>query len=287
MKILITGTNGLVGNSLHELLQESDHKLFCSSRNLEGLAKYKVDISKKDEVDSFFKSYRPDAIINTAAMANVDLCEVEKEMCWDANVIGVQNLVEACERYGAHLTHISTDYIFDGKKESGIYTEDDEVNPQGYYAKCKLEGEKVIIGSDISYSILRTILVYGSHKNLNIVTFVKKSLEENKRINLVSDQVRMPTFTDDLSTACITASEKKAEGIFNVCGPEQMSYIEIGNRIADFFSLDKGLINHVKTGDLNQKAERPFKTGFDLTKSKKVLEYSPTNFEKSLSQIFD
>ncbi len=287
MKILITGTNGLVGNSLHELLQESDHKLFCSSRNLEGLAKYKVDISKKDEVDSFFKSYRPDAIINTAAMANVDLCEVEKEMCWDANVIGVQNLVEACERYGAHLTHISTDYIFDGKKESGIYTEDDEVNPQGYYAKSKLEGEKVIKGSDISYSILRTILVYGSHKNLNIVTFVKKSLEENKRINLVSDQVRMPTFADDLSTACITASEKKAEGIYNVCGPEQMSYIEIGNRIADFFSLDKGLINHVKTSDLNQKAERPFKTGFDLTKSKKVLEYSPTNFEKSLSQIFD
>ena len=96
------------------------------------------------------------------------------------------------------------------------------------------------------------------------MTFVKKSLEENKKINLVSDQVRMPTFADDLSRACITASEKKAEGIYNVCGPEQMSYIEIGNRIADYFSLDKGLINHVKTSDLNQKAERPFKTGFIL-----------------------
>jgi len=287
MKVLITGINGLVGNSLHKLLEKSDHKLFCSSRNLEGLAKYRVDVSKKDEVDSFFKSYRPDAVINTAAMANVDLCEIEKEMCWDTNVRGIQNLVEACERYGVHLTHISTDYIFDGKKESGIYTEDDEANPQGYYAKSKLEGEKVIIGSEISYSILRTILVYGSHENLNIVTFVKKSLEENKRINLVSDQVRMPTFVDDLSRACITASEKKVEGVFNVCGPEQMSYIEIGYRVADFFSLNKGLINHVKTSDLKQKAERPFKTGFDLTKSRKILEYSPTNFEKSLSQIFD
>ena len=287
MKILITGINGLVGNSLHKLLQKSDHKLFCSSRYLDGLAKYKVDISKKDEVDSFFKSHRPDAVINTAAMANVDLCEVEREMCWDVNVGGVQNLVEACKKYSTYLTHISTDYIFDGKKDSGIYTENDIANPQGYYAKSKLEGEKVITKSDISYSILRTILVYGSHKNLNIVTFIKKSLEENKRINLVSDQVRMPTFVDDLSRACITASEKKVEGIFNVCGPEQMSYMDIGNRIADYFSLNKGLINHVKTSDLNQKAERPFKTGFDLTKSRKILDYSPTNFVKSLSQIFD
>ena len=286
MKILITGVNGLVGNSLYRLLQDSDHILFFSSRNLEGLANYKMDITDKAEVNSFFKSERPDVVINSAAMANVDLCEEEQDLCWKVNVEGVQNLVEACDQYSTHLTHISTDYIFDGKKNSGIYNEDDLPKPQGYYAKSKLAGEEVITRSQIRYSILRTILVYGIHKNANIVTFVKNSLEAKKSVNLVSDQVRMPTFADDLSKACIKASEKKAEGIFHICGPEQMSYLDIGNRIADHFSLDKNLINHVNTIDLNQKAERPFKTGFDLRKAINILDYKPTKFEDSLDFIF-
>ena len=286
MKILITGINGLVGNSLYKLFQKSNHILYCSSRTKGGLAKYKVDISNKDEVNSFFKSEKPDVVINCAAMANEELCEEEKDLCWKINVGGVQNLVESCKLYSVHLTHISTDYIFDGQKESGKYNEDDIPNPQGYYAKSKFEGEKVIIESNISHSILRTILVYGAHNKPNIVTFVKNFLEENKCVNLVSDQIRMPTFADDLSRACIKASEIKAKGIFHVCGSEQMSYLEIGNRIAKYFSLDKTLINHVKTIDLNQKAPRPYKTGFDLKKAKDILNYEPTIFEDSLDIIF-
>ena len=286
MKILITGVNGLVGNSLYKLLEESDHIVYSSSRNIEGLAKYKVDITNKNEVDSFFESEKPDLVINSAAMADVDLCEEERELCWKVNVEGVQNLVDMCNRYGSHLTHISTDYIFDGKKESGIYLENDKPNPQGYYAESKLEGERIILDSNISHSILRTILVYGLHNKPNIVTFLKSYLEEGKSVNLVSDQVRMPTFVDDLSRACVSASEKKARGVFHICGPEQMSYLDIGNRIAEYFSFDKSLINHVQTKDLNQKAKRPFRTGFDLQKSKEKLNYIPTNFEDSLKLIF-
>ena len=286
MKILITGVNGLVGNSLYKLLEESDHIVYSSSRNIEGLAKYKVDITNKNEVDSFFESEKPDLVINSAAMADVDLCEEERELCWKVNVEGVQNLVDMCNRYGSHLTHISTDYIFDGKKESGIYLENDKPNPQGYYAESKLEGERIILDSNISHSILRTILVYGLHNKPNIITFLKSYLEEGKSVNLVSDQVRMPTFVDDLSRACISASEKKARGVFHICGPEQMSYLDIGNRIAEYFSFDKSLINHVQTKDLNQKAKRPFRTGFNLQKSKEKLNYIPTNFEDSLKLIF-
>ena len=286
MKILITGVNGLVGNSLYKLLEESDHIVYSSSRNIEGLAKYKVDITDKNEVDSFFESEKPDVVINSAAIADVDLCEEERELCWKVNVEGVQNLVDMCNRYGSHLTHISTDYIFDGKKESGIYLENDKPNPQGYYAESKLEGERIILDSNISHSILRTILVYGLHNKPNIVTFIKSYLEEGKSVNLVSDQVRMPTFVDDLSRACISASEKKARGVFHICGPDQMSYLDIGNRIAEYFSFDKSLINHVQTKDLNQKAKRPFRTGFDLQKSKEKLNYIPTNFEDSLKLIF-
>ena len=96
----------------------------------------------------------------------------------------------------------------------------------------------------------------------------------------------MPTFVDDLAGACIVSAEHRAKGLFNVCGPEQMSYLEIGSRIAKHFSLDTNLINHVKTKDLNQKAKRPYKTGFDLSKSSKILSYLPTGFDESLDQIF-
>ena len=113
-------------------------------------------------------------------MANVDLCEEKRGLCWKVNVEGVQNIVSACERYDTHLTHISTDYTLDGKKESGIYKENDNPNPLGYYAESKLEGERVILDSNVSHSILRTIFVYGKYNKSNIVTFLKSALEEGK-----------------------------------------------------------------------------------------------------------
>ncbi len=286
MKILVTGINGLVGNALDGLLSETNHNTLNTSRTLDGIAQEKLDITSVSEIDKIFDDFKPDAVINSAAMADVDLCEDEKEQCWDVNVNGIKNLIRVCKRYDAHLVHISTDYIFDGTKEGGLYTEEDTPNPQGYYAKSKLEGENTILASDISHSILRTILVYGKHKNHNIVTFVKENLEKGQNVNLVDDQVRMPTFVDDLAGACIVSAERRAKGIFNVCGPEQMSYLEIGNRIAEHFSLDTNLINHVTTRDLNQKAKRPYKTGFDLSKSSKILSYLPTVFDESLDQIF-
>mgnify|MGYP000860373757 CR=1 FL=1 len=240
----------------------------------------------KEMYHKIFDDFKPDAVINSAAMADVDLCEDKKEQCWEINVNGVKNLIRACKMYDSHLVHISTDYIFDGTKEGGLYTEEDTPNPQGYYAKSKLEGENTILASDISHSILRTILVYGKHKNHNIVTFVKENLEKGQNVNLVDDQVRMPTFVDDLAGACIVSAERRAKGIFNVCGPEQMSYLEIGSRIAKHFSLDTNLINHVKTRDLKQKAKRPYKTGFDLSKSSEAFSYSPTGFNDSLDLIF-
>ena len=286
MKILVTGSNGLVGNALDRVLSRSEHKHINTARTLGGISSEILDITDYDSVDGVVKKIHPDVIINSAAMADVDKCEEEREKCWSVNVDGVKNLVNVCERYGAHLVHISTDYIFDGKKEGGIYHEDDAPSPQGVYAESKLAGEDVILSGGISSSVLRTILVYGIHERKNIVTFVKDSLERGEQVNLVSDQVRMPTFVDDLALACLSAAEQKAGGVFNISGSKHMSYLDIGNTIAEHFSLDKSLIRHVKTSDLNQKAQRPLVTGFDLSKSRKELNFSPTPFEDSLKLIF-
>ena len=201
MKILVTGSNGLVGNAIHKLLTNSDHEHINTSWSLGGIASHVIDITDNESIEKVVEEFRPDAIINSAAMANVDSCEVERDKCWKVNVEGVKNLVNTCDNYEIHLVHISTDYIFDGKKVGGIYTEDDEPSPQGFYAESKLAGEKVILSSSVSSSILRTILVYGMHERHNIVTFVKEKLEKGEQVNLVSDQVRMPTYVDDLARA--------------------------------------------------------------------------------------
>ena len=286
MRILVTGVNGLVGSSLVKLLSKKNHSVLFTSRIKEYYASEKLDITNSSDVKKNISDFRPNFVINCAAMANVDLCENEKSLCWNINVRGVENLVKSCINYQCHLVHISTDYIFDGQKEGGLYLETDLPNPLGVYAKSKLEAENKILNSQVSASILRTILVYGNHKNPNIVTFIKNSLEDGKEVQLVEDQIRMPTFVDDLSVACIIAGERKAKGIFNISGSEQMSYFEIGNQIADHFSLNKKNINRVKTKDLNQKAKRPYRTGFDLTKSKKEISFFPTKFRKALDLIF-
>ena len=121
MKILVTGINGLVGNALDRLLSETNHNTLNTSRTLDGIAQEKLDITSVSEIDKIFDDFKPDAVINSAAMADVDLCEDEKEQCWDVNVNGIKNLIRACKMYDSHLVHISTDYIFDGTKE-GDYT---------------------------------------------------------------------------------------------------------------------------------------------------------------------
>jgi len=280
MKILITGVNGLLGSKLFELLSTSEHDIISTGRTQEGLAATALDITNEKQIHQVLEFHKPDVLINTAAIADVDLCETEKELCWNTNVKAIGHLIDACKKFNVHLIHISTDYIFDGT--SGPYKESDSPNPISYYGKSKLEGEKIIIESNLNHTIIRTILVYGVHAKSNIVSYVKKSLENGNPVNLVDDQHRMPTLVDDLANACITAANKKALGVFHISGEQMLNYYEIGSSIADYFSLDASLINKIKTSELNQKARRPELTGFILDKAKKELNYKPTSFTNSL-----
>ena len=286
MKILITGINGLVGNALFNFYSDSNYELLLTSRNLEGLASVSLDITKKKEVDNIIDEFKPDAVINTAAIADVDLCEEEKEVCWNTNVTAIGYLIDACKRHDTHLIHISTDYIFNGEKD-GLYVEEDNPDPLGYYGESKLGGENLLKESSIDYAILRTILVYGKHKKLNIVLKVKNGLESGNQVNLVNDQIRTLTYVDDLVRACDAVVNKRARGVYHISGSEMMSYHEIGMKIADHFSLDKSLINKMKTSSLNQKAKRPPKTGFVLEKAIRDLDYKPTKFDDALDEMFN
>jgi len=293
IKILITGSNGLLGQNLLELFLKDTEKYqvvgFSKGEIRSGRTDFdyhEIDITNKQLLAEKTKQIRPDFIINTAAMTNVDACENDKESCYDLNVNVVKNLTTICAEIKAHLIHISTDFIFDGKK--GNYTEEDIPNPLNYYGETKLLSEEWLQKSSIDFTILRTILVYGLVNDMirsNIVLWVKKSLESKKQITIVDDQFRAPTYVEDLALACKISIDKKATGIFNISSNQLLSIYEIAQEIATTFQLDRNLIKPISTNTLNQTASRPAKTGFDLTKTNKILEFHPKSFKEDLQRF--
>ncbi|MBL7845062.1 MAG: dTDP-4-dehydrorhamnose reductase [Cyclobacteriaceae bacterium] len=292
MRILITGANGLLGQKLITLLQPQPNvQLIATAQRplvtplVNGEFRL-LDISDQKQVDQVIRNTKPEVIINTAAMTNVDRCETEREACWQANVTAVQYLVEACGNHKIHLIHVSTDFIFDGKE--GPLDESAVPDPVNYYGESKLAAEELIRKSSISWCILRTVLVYGVSTDMsrsNIVLWVKKSLEEGKTINVVNDQWRTPTLAEDLAMGCWLAAQKKAEGIYHVSGKDFLSPFDIALKTAHFFKLDASLIKPTDSTQFKQPARRPLKTGFVIDKARKELGYAPHSFEEGLKVL--
>jgi dTDP-4-dehydrorhamnose reductase len=244
------------------------------------------DITQKEEVQKLFASFRPDVAIHTAAMTNVDECELNPESCQLQNVEAVKNVMAACENTGAHLIHLSTDFIFDG--EAGPYDEEALPNPVSIYGHSKLQAEELVKKAACPWSIVRTVLVYGIAPGLsrsNIILWVKGSLEKGKEIQVVDDQFRTPTLAEDLAAGCLLIAEKKAEGIFNISGKDFLTPYEMALQTADFFGLDKNLIRKASAATFSQPARRPPRTGFIISKAEKVLGYHPHSFQEGIEML--
>jgi len=291
MKILITGSNGLLGQKIVRQLsnnsklnylatsQGQNRNSACPSTNYSSL-----DITNAVEVSNTISKYSPDYIIHTAAITNVDYCELNTSECEKVNVTGTKNLFDAAKKNGTHFLFLSTDFVFDGK--TGNYKETDKPNPLSVYAKSKLDGELILMNSNYSnWSIARTIIVFGEGENLsrsNIVLWAKEALSRGKALNITDDQFRAPTWADDLAWGCIQICVQKRKGIYHLSGPESMSIFDLVMRIGSFFKLDTSSVNRTDSSSLNQPAKRPPITGFDLSKSKKDLGYEPKTLEESL-----
>ncbi len=291
MRILVTGANGLLGQKLVELISTKNDYLIATAKSklvidLPRGEYHSLDITNRNEVERVLQNSKPDVVINTAAMTQVDQCESEQEKCWLNNVTAVENLVSACEQTKTHFIQVSTDFIFDGTY--GPLDETAKPNPISFYGKSKLAAEETVQKSSADWAILRTVLVYGITKDMsrsNIVLWVKKSLEEGKTISVVNDQWRTPTLAEDLAMGCYLAATKKAKGIYNISGDEMMTPYEIAIKTADFFGMDKSLIKQTDSTQFKQPAARPPKTGFIIDKAKKELGYQPHSFVEGLEVL--
>lgn len=292
-KILVTGSNGLLGQKITDLaLSDRTIELIATSRGENrhpikaGYLYIDVDILDANRLRDIVAKYQPDTIINTAAMTNVDACEHDPEGCRKLNVDAVAELVALSEEFRIHFIHLSTDFIFDG--EDGPYAEDDQPQPLSLYGQSKLDAEHIIQQSNCKWAILRTILVYGVVADMsrsNIVLWAKGALEKGQPLNVVNDQWRMPTLAEDLAAACLLTATKEAEGIFHISGKDPFAIHELVEAVADYWQLDKSLVKQVNSSTLSQAAPRPKRTGFILDKARAILGYEPHSFTEGLALV--
>lgn len=290
-KILLTGANGLLGQKTTELFRhESTHHLILTDLHENafdpnGFDYFPMDITKKEEVKDAVKKYTPDIIINCAAFTNVDGCENERELSWKVNVDAVKHFIIASRVNSSKIIHISTDYIFDGK--SGNYSETSKPNPLSYYGKSKLAAENALITSGIDCAIVRTMIIYGTGKNLrpNFAIWLINMLSENNTVRIVDDQFGMPTMVDDLGWALVKMVDLDKSGIYHICGSEYMNRHEFALRLAGVFGYNENLIMPIKTSDLNQAAVRPMNSSFILLKAETDLDIKTLNATEGLNLL--
>lgn len=292
-KILITGSNGLLSQKVVSQLVKSGVDFIATSlgenRNPDCPEKHycSLDVTDENQVTTVFQKFQPTHIIHTAAMTNVDQCETDKKGCDLLNVEATHILWEAAKKLNAHFQLLSTDFVFDGEK--GNYSEKDKPNPLSYYGNSKLKAENILINdANKDWSIVRTIIVYGEGNNLsrsNIVLWAKEALSKGTELNIIDDQFRAPTWADDLAWACIEIINKNKLGIFHISGPETMSIFRLVERIAEFHHLSTEMLNKTNSSSLNQAAKRPPKTGFDISKAKRELNYNPKTIEETLELL--
>lgn len=291
MRLLITGSNGLLGQKIVKICLKRGVEFLATSnganRNQECPSEryLEMDITNQPKIAEIFTNYKPTHIIHTAALTNVDYCELNPEECQEVNVLATQKLWNEAQKINAHFQLLSTDFIFDGLK--GNYKETDEPSAVSIYGQSKVDAEHVLINSqNKNWSIARTIIVYGTANNLsrtNIVLWSIDALTKGDPMKIIDDQFRMPTWADDLAWGCIEICRRDKTGIFHLCGPELMAVNEIVFRIAKHLGKSTENVEIISSSTLNQPAKRPPRTGFDLTKSRTELGYNPKTLEETIT----
>lgn len=266
MKVLLTGSEGQVGQCLRNI--------FPSSWRLIAVNHQQLDISNYSAVDDLLSLYQPEFIVNTAAYTAVDNAEVEQELAYNVNVLGSKNLAIASNKYHLRLIHLSTDYVFDGTKNSP-YLETDLTNPINVYGQTKRNGELAILETDPSAIIIRTSWLFSEYNN-NFVKTMLKSASLKKKLSIVDDQFGKPTYAGDLAKTIVKLLRKNIDGgIYHYCGNEPTTWYLFAKQIFDI-ALKQGTITEmpkilpIHTKDFGTKALRPL---YSVLSTKKIIQY--------------
>lgn len=274
MKIIGTGLSGMVGSRIVELLggrfEFTDFSLDSGTdiTDVEGLAK------------AFLKEREAKAVLHLAAFTDVDASQKQKDdkggSCYRVNVLGAQNIARLCAKTNKYLIHISTDFVFDGEKQTA-YTEEDEPRPIEWYGQTKLWAEEAVKNSSCDYLILRLAFPFKAKPSppsmepkakLDLVRKIKIKLEEGQRLEMFTDQIITPTFIDDLARTVEKVLAKRPQGIYHAVGGTALSPFELAQKIATTFGLDQKLIRPNSLEDFVHSNGRPRQKRLALSNKK-------------------
>lgn len=250
MRVLITGAAGMVGRALAEHCRASGDEVFALDR--EGL-----DITDERGARETFSRLRPDTVINSAAWTKVDDCELDPQRAFLVNSQGVEALATAARLVGASFVQISTDYVFDGRKKEGFYTQHDDPHPLSAYGASKLEGERRAQAASARTSVVRTGWIYGAG-GTNFLSTVIDIARGGERLNAVCDLYGTPTYVPDLVVRLREIAALDLPGIYHVANSGEGTSFEGFARaaLADA-GLDDSLVAPVTDASLDRRAPRP------------------------------
>jgi dTDP-4-dehydrorhamnose reductase len=255
VKLLTTGSHGLLGTNILPILERS---FDVTPYDIE-----EWDITDKEAGERIVKDVRPDIILNLAAYTNVDDCEDCLSLADRVNAEGAGIVAQLCNAYNIKFVHISTDYVFDGEKDSP-YTEDDEPNPASVYGLSKLSGERKVLAGCPDATIIRTQWLYG-HGGMNFITKITQIAKERGVAEVVNDQRGCPTYTKDLAEPIRLLIEKNRSGIYHVANGGSCTWFEFAQEIFSSLHMDVAL-RPITSEQLNRKAKRPRYSVFDCSK---------------------
>ena len=287
-KLLIIGASGLLGNMIYQSSKDRYETYGTYNSHKPKLKNMlRLDVTGKSYVSKLMRDIRPDLVIDTHALSNVDYCELHPEDAWKINVEGTKNVAESCKVNGCKYIFISTDYVYDGYKTTA-YSEKDKPHPINYYGRTQLIAEKVIEALDIDYTIARTSVLFGASDSFDKLPFpswVIQQLKLKNKIKVVIDQYSNPTLVDSLGEFLISLYEKNRFGVFNITGKDNISRFEFGKMLAKEFDLDEKFIEPITTAELNQPAKRPKKVALNVSKAEKASGIRALRLEEAVKMF--
>ncbi len=288
MKLFITGGSGLLGSRLAEVALERGYEVYSGYRTHrpEFGKPVKFDLTDSNSIVKAVDSVKPDVIVHSAALTDVDKCEVDKELARRINAEGTEIVACAARKTGSFLVYVSTDYVFDGTK--GMYREEDETNPINHYGYTKLLGEKYTRECCTDFCIARTCVIYGAKPasgKVNFVLWLIDRLEKGESVKIVTDQYITPTLNTNLAEMLLEVAERKITGIFHLAGATRVSRFEFAEKVAEVFGLDDSLITPSKMDEINWIAKRPRDSSLDTSKAAKYLNEKPCDLKEALKTL--
>ena len=288
MKLLVTGASGLLGTRICQLATKQNHEVYSvhSQHTPQFGTPIKLDITDGTALKQVFAKTKPDAVVHSAALTDVDKCEREKDLAWKINVESTSNIAQLCHRHNCFLVYVSTDYVFNGEK--GNYKETEQTAPINNYGLTKLKGEQEIKQSRTEYCIARTSVIYGSIPaagKINFALWLIEKLRKKEETKTVTDQWNSPTLNTNLAEMILEIVEKRTTGTFHLAGATRLSRYEFAKNIAETFNLDQNFLRPTSSEKMSWIAKRPKDTSLNIEKAKHTLNNKPLQISEALSRL--